>query len=176
MKDTIEATMKVNSQAKRAAILWSILIVILIVAVAISIGFFGYYPLSVYGDSMEPALRDGDGLLAKDVDPAKVRVGDIVVLQHQSMGPVAHRVIRIESLSQGDFLFQTKGDASQAFEWWVVSTNEKVGIVLARVRFVGRALEFSQTLPGMILLSVSALALVVVLNKLLQIWRFDRGE
>ena len=92
------------------------------------------------------------------------------------MGPVAHRVIRIESLSQGDFLFQTKGDASQAFEWWVVSTNEKVGIVLVRVRFVGRALKFSQTLPGIILLSVSALALVVVLSRLLQIWRFDRDK
>ena len=174
--DEVEITRQGNPQARWVVVLWSTLVVILLIIVSINIGFLGYYPVSTYGNSMEPALRDGDGLLVKDVAPIKVRFGDIVVLQHQSIGPVAHRVIRIESLSQGDLLFQTKGDANQVSEWWVVSTNEKVGIVLARVRFVGRALEFSQTLPGMILLSVSALALVVVLNKLLQIWRFDRGE
>jgi len=57
----------------------------------------------------------------------------------------------------------------------VVTAEEKLAVALAQVRYVGHALNFAQTVPGMILLLASALALLVVLTKLLQSGQSDSG-
>ena len=64
---------------------------------------------------------------------------------------------------------------NQLSAWWVVTAEEKLAVALVRVRYVGHALEFSKTVPGMILLLASALALLVVLTKLLQSSQPDSG-
>lgn len=58
--------------------------------------FFGYRSVSIHGTSMEPALRDGDALWVKYLDPAEVKVEDIVVLQDAVSGPISHRVVNVE--------------------------------------------------------------------------------
>jgi len=117
---------------------------------------------------MEPALRDGDALLMKHVNPDEINVGDIVILHHPGKDPIAHRVVSIDPLPQGGFLFQTRGDANQLSEWWAVAADRKVAVAVAQIRLVGNALDFVQTLPGLILLLVTAIVLVVVLTKLFQ--------
>ena len=124
---------------------------------------------------MEPTLRNGDALLMKDMDHNKLRTGDIVALQHPSKGPIAHRIVSIKPISQHDLLIQTRGDANQLSEWWLVTANEKVAVAIVHIRFFGHALEFIKTVPGMILLLASVLVLLVVLTKLLQSSQLDSG-
>ncbi len=62
------------------ALLWSLILLTIIIMLALTPSFLGYRPVRTFGSSMEPALHDGDALLVKHVDAAKVRVGDIVTL------------------------------------------------------------------------------------------------
>ncbi len=113
-------------------------------------------------------MHDGDDLLVKHVDPAEVKIGDIVTMQHAGGERVTHRVVRIEPRPLGGFLFQTKGDANQSPEWWVVAAEEKIAVAFVRVPFMGRLLEFIQTTAGGVLLVVNAVALLLVLTMIIQ--------
>lgn len=158
------------------SVVLSILIVTLIVLISIGFGFFDYLPASTQGTSMEPTLRDGDALFLKRVEAQDIGDGDIVVLSHANKGQIAHRIVRIEPLLGGDFLFQTRGDANQSTEWWHIGAEQKIEIVFLRVRFVGHLLEFSQTLPGLVLLFCSGIALVVILTMIIHGYKVHRGE
>lgn len=168
MTDEAEVTKQVSSATRRAAVLWSVLIVSLLIMLSVVPGFLGYRPVRTWGTSMEPTLHDGDALLVKHVDPDEVKVGDIVTLEYPGKGPIAHRVVRIEPLPQGGFLFQTKGDANQSSEWWKVAAEEKIAVAFVRIPSLGRALEFIQTMPGRVLLAVNAIALLVVLTMMIK--------
>ncbi len=112
---------------------------------------------------MEPALLDGDQLWIKHLEPAEVKVGDIVALQDPVLGRIAHRLVSIESLPNGSYLMVTKGDANRYAEEWQVDPGGKVGVAFVRVRFTGKAVRFLKTIPGMILLLVGAVTLSVAL-------------
>ena len=131
-------------------------------------GLFGYRPVRIFGTSMEPALRNGDALLVKQVPPAGLKVGDIVGLESSSGQLFTHRVVRIEGMPQGDFLIRTKGDANPSPEWTRVAATEKVGVAILRIPKMGYILEFIQSLPGVIFLAANAIVLVVVLVPLIQ--------
>ncbi|MFC2025455.1 signal peptidase I [Chloroflexota bacterium] len=152
----------------RTALPWSLMLLVIVIMLALIPGFLGYRPVRTFGSSMEPALHDGDALLVKHVDAAKVRVGDIVTLQHSSGERITHRVVRIEPRPQGGFLFQTKGDANQSPEWWVVAAEENIAVAFVRIPFMGRALDFIQTTAGGVTLVVNAIALLVILTMIIQ--------
>ena len=125
--------------------------------------FFGYRPVSVQGISMEPALLDGDQLWVKYLEPAEVKVGDIVALQDPVLGQITHRLVSVESLPNGSYLVLTKGDANRYAEEWQVGPGGKVGVAFVRVRFVGQVVRFLETIPGMIMLLVGIVAMSVAL-------------
>lgn len=167
MKSVAKVTEWFSLETRRAAV-WAVLVLALVIIVSIVPGIVGYRPLSIRGTSMEPALHDGDALLVKLVDAAEVKVGDIVALEHYSGKWVVHRVVRIEPLPQGDFLFQSKGDANQSPEWQEVDAEKKVAVVCVRIPSFGLILEFIKTIPGLVVLVVDAMALVVVLTLLMR--------
>jgi signal peptidase I len=112
---------------------------------------------------MEPALRDGDQLWVKYLEPAEAKVGDIVALQDPVLGRIAHRLVSLEPLPNGNYLVVTKGDANHYAEEWEVGPGSKVGVVLVRVRFAGHVFRFVKTTPGIALLVVGAVAMSVAL-------------
>ena len=67
------------------------------------------------GRSMSPTVRDGEYLIVTPIDPAGVVVGDIVLCETRR-GPLAHRVVAIESQSDGSPRFTLCGDASRDFD------------------------------------------------------------
>ena len=167
MPNRIRIVMQFGSKRILVSVVLSILIVTLIVLMSIGVGFFGYLPASIQGTSMEPTLRDGDALFLKRVEAQDINIGDIVALRHINKGQIAHRVVKIEPLLGGDILFQTRGDANQSTEWWHIGAEQKIEVAFLRVRFVGHLLEFSQTLPGLILLFCSGIALLVILTMII---------
>jgi len=112
---------------------------------------------------MEPALRDGDQLWVKYLEPDEAKVGDIVALQDPVLGWIAHRLVSLEPLPNGNYLVVTKGDANHYAEEWEMGPRSKVGVAFVRIRFAGQVVRFLKTIPGIVLLMVSAVAMSVAL-------------
>ena len=112
---------------------------------------------------MEPALLDGDQLWVKYMEPADVEVGNIVGIQDPVLGWIAHRLVSVESLPNGSYVVVTKGDANYYTEEWEIGLGSKVGVAFLRVRFAGQVFRFLNTMPGIVLLVVSAAAMSIAL-------------
>lgn len=97
------------------------------------------------------------------MEPAEVKVGDIVALQDPVLGRIAHRLVSVESLPIGSYLLVTNGDANHHAEEWQIGMGDKVGAAFLRVRFTGQVVRFLKTIPGMILLLVGAVTLSMAL-------------
>jgi signal peptidase I len=65
------------------------------------------------GQSMHPAIREGETITVRPVSPSAVRPGDIILYRWQQ-GIIAHRVVGIEKAAGGDFRLLTRGDAAGA--------------------------------------------------------------
>ncbi len=75
----------------------------------------------VHGPSMEPTYEDGDILLVKHVDPASLKVGDVIVFLNPNIPQcrtdpdfsprcrIVHRIVGIET-EWGELYFVTQGD------------------------------------------------------------------
>ena len=74
---------------------------------------FGYTPLVVLTDSMDPLIAEGDVILAKDVNPDDIKVGDVISFFDPASpddAVLTHRVIAIETDEEGNRSAITAGD------------------------------------------------------------------
>lgn len=92
---------------------------------------------TVSGTSMEQTLSENDRVLWVEVDPAELKVGDIIIYQHPTKpweGLIAHRIIDITK--NGEYRFETKGDnrsesdAETAISAYYVSEDDLRGLVI----------------------------------------------
>lgn len=98
-----------------------------------------YLCLTVNGDSMYPAIRDGDTVKVKlRVNGSSVKVGDIIVyctIAAIAYNPrpkamfIGHRVIR-KYVKDGTWHFKTKGDNSAEADPWEVPQHFLLGVVV----------------------------------------------
>lgn len=84
------------------------------------------------GNSMHPAINDGELIIVKSVMPSDLKRGDIVLYRLNS-GVIAHRVVRILRKKDGAPSFLLQGDAAEAFDYPV-----EVHQVLGKVTSVQR--------------------------------------
>jgi len=91
----------------------------------------------VHGTSMEPTLSENDRIIWVEVDPAELKVYDIIIYEHPtkpSSGLIAHRIIRI--IKNEEYLFETKGDnrsvsdAETPIGAYYVSEDDLKGLVI----------------------------------------------
>jgi len=144
---------------------WSLVVFLLIPTIflwlVIGSSLFGYRLVSLQGASMEPALRHGDALWTKCVDPAELKVGDIVCLEYPSLGAITHRVINVQP-SRNGYLLETKGDANSIVERSEIEVNGTVRVSLMRIRYAGYVLEFLGSIGGIVLIiGLVALAIAI---------------
>ncbi len=67
--------------------------------------------MAVVSNSMVPVFSRGDLIVVKGLECGKIEVGDIIVYHNPKRNiPIVHRVVEIDSDSQGEVLFTTKGD------------------------------------------------------------------
>ena len=95
----------------------------------------------VYSSSMEPAMPKGSLAAMSPVEPASLRVGDIIAYYHPRYPniTVSHRIIEVidgESLG-----FQTKGDANEVPDPFVVPAENVVGRVTWHIPQIGFTLD-----------------------------------
>ena len=145
-------------------------------AMLIPLAFNGR-PLTVMSGSMEPTIRTGDVVVAREIAPLDARRGDVVTFRDPERGGllVTHRVRSISR--EGDKVtFVTKGDANNSSERWRVGTDEKISRTMYRIPALGRVLAFSHTRYGILVLVLLPLLALGALE-IASIWRSDdEGE
>lgn len=84
------------------------------------------------GTSMGPFIKHGDIIEIEPIEPASVRVGDVIFFSRPGGHAVVHRVIKKDKGENG-ITFLTKGDALRGFDNTVASEQ-----VLGKVTKVAR--------------------------------------
>ena len=99
------------------------------------ISFFNYRMFTVVSQSMTPKYDIGDVLISKQVDPSRVKEGDVISYLGQSgdfSGKViTHRVVNVEKRDDGKYYYRAKGDAN-IVEDPIVSEDQLYGVVIYR--------------------------------------------
>ena len=126
----------------------------------------------VAGASMEPTLRRGDLVIARQSENYQVgdnvaylvvlglsgdhQVGDIVTYRHPTVGPVIHRVIAVE-----DGTYTLQGDANAWTDSYHPADDEVLGEAWIHLPRVGSLLTWLRLPPVMGLLALVISVLVV---------------
>ena len=129
-------------------------------------GVFGHTPLIVLTDSMYPNIKSGDIIICKDIDPADVKVGDVISFfdpaDKNRTAVVTHRVKDIIISDDGSISFLTKGDNNNADDKIAVPGANLVGIwTETRFAGAGHVALFMQSTWGLIVCIFIPLALFV---------------
>ena len=112
---------------------------------------FGLY--TIISGSMEPSVHVYDVVVAvNEKDLSKIKVGDIITFISTwdvNYGlTVTHRVVGVSKNSYGEYQFTTKGDNNQDPDGAVVTQQNFVGKVVARLPYLGRLQFFLATKMG----------------------------
>lgn len=125
----------------------------------------GITPMVVLSGSMSGEAEDhievGDLVFVGRADPEKLEVGDVIAYMNGGT-TVTHRITAIDTDTDGDLLFTTKGDANNAEDTSPVTEEQLVGIYRWRIPKVGDFALFLQTPLGMLLfVGVPVLAFLI---------------
>lgn len=129
----------------------------------------------VLSDSMSPQIHAGDVVFVDDVDAAAVEEGDVVTFTRPGGDErVTHRVVDIRA-SDGELLFQTKGDANEEPDSQLVPAENVVGCVAFHVPYLGHAVTFVGSDVGLFGFVVVPFALLAV-DELRTLYRAATAE
>lgn len=120
----------------------------------------------VRGTSMWPAFIAGDVLRAERIGTSDIRIGDVLVLRVEALPPRVHRVVAVETGTDG-LLLRTAGDRSGSDEpVKVPSGSEQIRVagVLRKGRWrpVPARTPLARILPGVVVRLHSRLVRVLV--------------
>ena len=100
------------------------------------ISFLSFRMFTVVSGSMDPKYKIGDVLIAKEIDPSKIEVGDAISYlgkQGTLAGKVVtHEVINIEQDEDGKYIFHTKGLAN-IVEDPIVYEHQLYGVIIHKM-------------------------------------------
>lgn len=109
----------------------------------------------------EDHIEVGDLVFVGRADPEELEVGDVIAYMNGG-ATVTHRITAIDTNTDGDLLFTTKGDANNAEDTTPVTEEQLVGIYRWRIPKVGDFALFLQTPLGMLLfVGVPVLAFLI---------------
>ena len=114
---------------------------------------FGHSFLYVASDSMvgekEDSLNVGTGIIIEKVDPATLKVGDVITFFDQDIGaPNTHRIQEQPYLEDGYYVIHTKGDNTKSARYSESYTGEYftsdllIGKVISHSDFLGTVLSY----------------------------------
>ena len=156
---------------KRAENFGTALLILLMVAAVLTFlaPRFGWGVDTVLSGSMEPELKVGGVVVTRPVEPEEIKVGDILTF-YSPLGEqlTSHRVIEIKEGSQ--LHFQTKGDANEAPDPFVVPAQNVVGKICFHIPYFGYFSQAVKTRLGF-LLALGIPALIIIVMELRNIWQ-----
>ncbi len=111
--------------------------------------FGGYKSYLVQSGSMEPTIMTGDIIVIRP-QPSYGK-NDAVTFIDEGGRTVTHRILNVEQ-KNGKEAFTTRGDANRSDDEGTISAEQIVGKVSFVVPKLGYMVEFSKSLPGLIIL------------------------
>ncbi len=124
---------------------WLVLVLILgaVLAAVVVPRLAGATPYAVLSGSMEPAMPPGTLVIVRDVDPARVAVGDVITFMPHENDPsvVTHRVVGVGVDMSGAPTFRTQGDANPVADVAAVHDYQLVGERWYFVPYLGWIVE-----------------------------------
>jgi len=154
------------------------LVVIILLMTAAALTFlaprFDWSVDAVVSGSMEPELKVGAVVITRPVDPEEIKLGDIITF-HSPLSEklTSHRVMAAEGGSS--FHFQTKGDANEDADAFMLPAENVVGEVCFHIPYLGYVAQFVKTPLGF-LLTLCLPGLIIVVMELRNIWRALTGN
>ncbi|GAC81185.1 signal peptidase, endoplasmic reticulum-type [Gordonia malaquae] len=131
------------------------------IVVAVASTLFGITPLVFRSGSMEPDIPTGSLALARTVDAADIRVGDVVSVNNDHGTRISHRVVAIEPAGDGVVSLTLKGDANRAPDGlpYTVTAADRV---VAHVPLLGYAAAWLSSKSAIFLGGIVAGALLML--------------
>ena len=145
---------RIARAAARATWLIATVGVLALAAIPHILPTFGRELYIVRGASMQPAIPLGGVIIIRHVDPAAVRVGDVITFHAPNAAVVTHRVVGIPATDPVSFA--TKGDGNQATDAVVVPGSALIG----QVEFFVPGLGVLLTVLGSTLGAVATLGML----------------
>lgn len=112
-------------------------VIIVIVMVYFSSGYFHFWTIAVASDSMSPHIKKGDVVVIEKIDKnfSKLKKGDVVAFKYKNV-VIVHRLINV--LKEKDkYYFYTKGDANSKEDNFVIEEDDMIGEVNVKIPFIG---------------------------------------
>lgn len=123
---------------------------------------FGHSPVIVLSGSMSPEFEAGDMILLKKVDPADLKVGDVICFSEEE-SVVTHRIMEIQQAEDGTDYYITKGDANDIEDLVPAFPDQVQGIYTGiRLPGMGSFAFFLQTPQGMLIFIGGPILLLVL--------------
>ena len=112
-------------------------LVITIILVYFTSGYFHYHAIAVASGSMSPLIDKGDVVVIEKIDNKydSLKIGDVIAFEYSNV-IIVHRIINIVH-DRGEYFFYTKGDANENDDNFVVNGNMVEGIVNNKIPFIG---------------------------------------
>jgi len=128
------------------------------------ISFFNYRMFTVVSQSMTPKYDIGDVLVSKDVDPSKVKEGDVISYSGNygdfSGKVITHRVVNVEKREDGKYYYRTKGDAN-IVEDPIVVENQLYGVVVYKSMILSLVYRIVGTKVGFYLFIIIPILFII---------------
>jgi signal peptidase I len=120
---------------------------------------------TVRSGSMAPTIGVGDVVVVVPTSAADIKVNDVIAFRSPSSNVlICHRVI---SINQTAGYVQTKGDANEDPDYFVVTYDRIVGKVPLHIPYLGYLLSYATSLYG-IGTTIMWLAIVLVCDELIK--------
>ena len=154
----------------------STVLIAIVVAVAlllVSFRLIGLKGFTVLSGSMEPAYHTGSVIYVKSADADALEEGQVVTFYLSGKTVATHRIIEVIE-ENGTVNYRTKGDANDVADGSLLSPKNVIGTPVFSIPYLGFALSYIQSPPGMyVAIAVgAALLLLIILPSLL----FDKGN
>jgi signal peptidase len=128
----------------------------------------GWQINTVLSGSMGSTMETGSAVVSRPVDTHNIKPGDIITYRSPLNGKLtAHRVVGIEESSPR--YFQTKGDANDTPDPYMVSPAYIEGKVIFDVPLLGYIADFVKTPLGFILM-LGLPGLIIIVSQMRKMW------
>ena len=162
-----------NKVFKIGSIIFKIIIFIAMIGFVLSVclqrfsnnklSIFNFRMFTVISGSMEPKYKIGDVLIAKEVKPESIKVGDTIsylgTVNSFRNKVVTHQVIKIEKLD-GKYYFHTKG-LTNLVEDPIVSENQLYGKVIYKSLIISLIYKIVSTNVGFYLFIIIPILYII---------------
>ena len=113
-----------------------ILAVIFVILVTLVSREFKYAMVAVGSESMTGSINKGDAVIYKRYEKGdELKEGDVIIFTKSNM-MIVHRIVEIYPLNENELAYQTKGDANESLDNWIVTEKDLIGTVKKRVLWI----------------------------------------